>query len=80
MTMRLSLCNEVLSPMPFAEQCVYAGKLGYDGLEVAPYTLAEEPDRMSTDLVAASRRVTHLITLRTEAMVFALTANPGARA
>ncbi len=31
-------------------------------------------------LVAASRRVTHLITLRTEAMVFALTANPGARA
>ncbi len=56
MTMRLSLCNEVLSPMPFAEQCVYAAKLGYDGLEVAPYTLSDEPDRMGSDLVAASRR------------------------
>lgn len=54
--MRLSLCNEVLSPMPFAEQCVYAAKLGYDGLEVAPYTLSDEPDRMSAGLVAATRR------------------------
>ena len=33
---QFALCNEVLQPMPFAEQCVYAAKLGYDGLEVAP--------------------------------------------
>ena len=58
MTMRLSLCNEVLVPMPYAQQCEYAASLGYDGLEVAPYTLAEEPHRMSPALVAASRRAT----------------------
>jgi len=58
MTMRLSLCNEVLVPMPFAQQCEYAAKLGYDGLEVAPYTLSDEPHRMSPALVAASRRAT----------------------
>ena len=41
--MRIALCNEVIAPMPFPQQCEYAAKLGYDGLEVAPYTLSEEP-------------------------------------
>ena len=54
--MRIALCNEVIAAMPFAAQCEYAAKLGYDGLEVAPYTLAEEPHRMSPELVSASRR------------------------
>ena len=54
--MRIALCNEVIMPMPFAAQCEYAAKLGYDGLEVAPYTLAEEPHRMTPSLVAATRR------------------------
>ena len=40
---RLALCNEVLAPWGFAEQCAYAAKLGYRALEVAPYTLAEDP-------------------------------------
>jgi len=56
MNMRLSLCNEVIAKMPYAEQCVYAARLGYDGLEVAPYTLAEEPHRMSPALIADTRR------------------------
>lgn len=41
--MRLSLCNEVLAPMPFARQCEFAAALGYEGLEVAPFTLGEDP-------------------------------------
>jgi D-psicose/D-tagatose/L-ribulose 3-epimerase len=40
---RVALCNEVIAPMPFPRQCEYAAKLGYDGLEIAPYTLSEEP-------------------------------------
>jgi sugar phosphate isomerase/epimerase len=44
---RLALCNEVLAPWNFAEQCAYAAKLGYRGLEVAPYTLAEDPTTIS---------------------------------
>ena len=45
--MKFSLCNEVLQPLPFAEQCALAAKLGYDALEVAPFTLAEDPMRIT---------------------------------
>lgn len=44
--MKLALCNEVLAPRPFAEQCRIAAALGYTGLEVAPYTVADDPSRM----------------------------------
>ena len=54
--MRIALCNEVIRPMPFPAQCEYAAKLGYDGLEVAPYTLSEEPQRMGAAQIAAARR------------------------
>ena len=53
--MRIALCNEVIAPMPFPAQCEYAAKLGYDGLEVAPYTLSEEPHRMGAAQLAATR-------------------------
>ena len=53
--MRIALCNEVIAPMPFPQQCEYAAKLGYDGLEIAPYTLSEEPHRMGAARVAAAR-------------------------
>lgn len=53
--MRIALCNEVLAAMSFARQCEYAAKLGYDGLEVAPYTLSEEPHRMSAAQIASVR-------------------------
>ena len=53
--MRIALCNEVIAPMPFPAQCEYAAKLGYDGLEVAPYTLSEEPQRMGAAQIAAAR-------------------------
>ena len=45
--MKIALCNEVLQPMPFAAQCEYAAKLGYDGIELAPFTVSDEPHRMS---------------------------------
>jgi len=41
--MRIALCNEVIREMDFAAQCEFAAKLGYDGLEVAPFTLDENP-------------------------------------
>jgi sugar phosphate isomerase/epimerase len=53
--MRVALCNEVIAPMPFPKQCEYAAKLGYDGLEIAPYTLSEEPHRMGAAQIAAAR-------------------------
>ncbi|WP_366654213.1 sugar phosphate isomerase/epimerase family protein [Fodinicurvata sp. EGI_FJ10296] len=45
--MRISLCNEVLRDLSFEEQCEMAAALGYDGLEVAPFTLAEDPARLT---------------------------------
>jgi sugar phosphate isomerase/epimerase len=53
--MRIALCNEVIAPMPFPKQCEYAAKLGYDGLEIAPYTLSEEPHRLGAAQLAAAR-------------------------
>jgi len=53
--MRIALCNEVIAPMPFPQQCEYAAKLGYDGLEIAPYTLSDEPHRLGTARLAAAR-------------------------
>jgi sugar phosphate isomerase/epimerase len=53
--MRIALCNEVIAGMPFAKQCEYAAKLGYDGVEIAPYTLSEEPHRMGPAQIAAAR-------------------------
>jgi len=49
--MRLALCNEVVTEFDFAQQCEFAAALGYEGLEVAPMTLSEEPH-----LLAAGER------------------------
>lgn len=45
--MQFALCNEVLKELPFPEQCRVAAALGYDGLEVAPFTLAADPMDLS---------------------------------
>ena len=45
--MRLSLCNEVLRHLPFDEQCRVAAALGCQGLELAPFTLADDPQTLT---------------------------------
>lgn len=54
--MRLSLCNEVLGGRDFPAQCAYARALGYDGLEVAPYTLGGRPEALPAAERARLRR------------------------
>jgi sugar phosphate isomerase/epimerase len=54
--MKIALCNEVLGKMPFAEQCNYAKSLGYDGLELAPFTLSDAPQRLTATERALARR------------------------
>jgi D-psicose/D-tagatose/L-ribulose 3-epimerase len=53
---KIALCNEVLRDMEFAAQCDYAAALGYDGLELAPFTLSDEPHLMTADARAECRR------------------------
>jgi sugar phosphate isomerase/epimerase len=55
--MRIALCNEVLAGMPLERQCEYAAGLGYDGLEIAPFTLHESPERISAAEAAKIRGV-----------------------
>jgi len=55
--MRIALCNEVLAGMPLERQCEYAARLGYDGLEIAPFTLGPSPEQISMADAARIRAV-----------------------
>lgn len=55
--MKIALCNEVLHPLPFADQCKAAAAMGYDGLEVAPFTLAADPMTITDAQAAGFARI-----------------------
>jgi sugar phosphate isomerase/epimerase len=52
MTFRHSTCNEAFEKWSFADACKAIRKIGYTGIEIAPFTLAERP----TDVTATQRR------------------------
>jgi len=45
--MKFALCNEMFEDRPLAEVCSVAAKLGYDGIEIAPFTLAPSAEEVS---------------------------------
>lgn len=47
-----AICNEVYEKWPFEKACASIRRIGYSGIEIAPFTLAERPDQIS----AADRR------------------------
>jgi sugar phosphate isomerase/epimerase len=49
---KLGICNELFEGWEFAEVCRVIKRLGYDGVEIAPFTLAP----LITDVSAARRR------------------------
>jgi D-psicose/D-tagatose/L-ribulose 3-epimerase len=53
---RFALCNEVIRDLDFAAQCDFAASVGYDGLELAPFTLGEAPHRLGERDARALRR------------------------
>ena len=55
--MKISLCNEVVRDLDFAGQCTLAAALGYDGLEIAPFTLSDQPQRLARVRRAQLRRI-----------------------
>jgi D-psicose/D-tagatose/L-ribulose 3-epimerase len=57
--MRISLCNEVIRELPLERQFEFARKVGYDGLEIAPFTLGDEPHRLTTAQRVAIRYASH---------------------
>jgi D-psicose/D-tagatose/L-ribulose 3-epimerase len=55
--MKLALCNEVLRDRPFAEQCALAAAIGCQGLELAPFTLSDDPFTLDEARAAELQRV-----------------------
>jgi D-psicose/D-tagatose/L-ribulose 3-epimerase len=53
---RFSVCNEVFERTPFAESCAAIRRYGYEGIEIAPFTLAERPTDVSDAQRAEYRR------------------------
>src|SRR5512145_1867925 len=49
---RHAICNEVFEKWKFADTCKAVLQAGYDGIEIAPFTLAEDP----ATITAAQRR------------------------
>ena len=49
---RLSVCNELYEKTDFAESCRSIKRAGWDGIEIAPFTLLTD----ATQLPAARRR------------------------
>jgi sugar phosphate isomerase/epimerase len=66
MSFRHSICNEAFEKWSFAEACKTIRKIGYTGIEIAPFTLAERP----TDVTAAQRAEYRDI-MRSEGLTFA---------
>ena len=44
--MRYAACNELVHDRPFAEACALIARHGYQGIELAPYSLADDPLRI----------------------------------
>src|SRR5436309_11390910 len=65
MPFRHSICNEAFEKWPFADACKAIRKIGYSGIEIAPFTLAERP----VDVTAAQRTEYRDI-MRSEGLTF----------
>ena len=76
--MKVALCNEVIRTMPIEEQAAFAATLGYDGLEIAPFTLdADRPHRLSDGAIAAVRQAVEVGGLAVSGLHWLLVAPPG---
>jgi D-psicose/D-tagatose/L-ribulose 3-epimerase len=64
-TFRHAICNEVFQGWPFAEACQSIRKAGYEGIEIAPFTLAEDPAT-----IPAEKRREYRQIIRDEGLTF----------
>ncbi len=55
--MKFALCNEMFEGRPMAEVCSIASRLGYDGIEIAPFTLSASAMDISTELRKETRQI-----------------------
>lgn len=54
--MKFAVCNEMYQGWQWPAVCRSAAGIGYDGIEIAPFTLAEKPSDLDDDARATIRR------------------------
>lgn len=57
MAVPINLCNEVIRELDFSRQCAFARSVGYDGLEIAPFTLSSTPHELSSSQIREFRSI-----------------------
>ena len=77
MQVKIVLCNEVVRELSFREQCRFAAAVGYDGLELAPFTLADEPHRLPAAEIRRLRRTAQEEGVAITGLHWLLVAPPG---
>jgi D-psicose/D-tagatose/L-ribulose 3-epimerase len=60
-----AICNEVYEQWPFEKACASIRRTGYEGIEIAPFTLAERPGEIS-----AADRKRYRDTIRDQGLAF----------
>ena len=55
--MKFALCNEMFEGVPMTKVCSIASRLGYHGIEIAPFTLGESAETISAGLRKETRQI-----------------------
>src|SRR5271155_975926 len=63
--MRHAICNEMFQTWSFADAATFVRSIGYTGLEIAPFTLADSPSNIS-----AAQRAEYRDILKSEGLSF----------
>ena len=74
---RFAICNELFQKTPLPEVCRQVRQLGYEGFEIAPFTLAEDPAAISAAQRAETRKTMTAEGLEFVGLHWLLTAPPG---
>ena len=63
--MKFAFCNEMFEGRPMVEVCSIAKRLGYHGIEIAPFTLSASAEDISVEMRKQTRRIISDIGLET---------------
>jgi sugar phosphate isomerase/epimerase len=75
--MKLGICNELFENWPWEKICDFASAIGYRGIEVAPFTLAERAEFITPERRAALRESAESLGLSIIGLHWLLMGPPG---
>ncbi len=74
---RTAVCNELFGSLPLERACRLIAEHGFDGVELAPYTLAADPSQITPEQARVARRTIEGAGLRCAALHWLLRAPQG---